>query len=143
MARGREAVQGLAALKRQFKALPDVAREALADAAEETAIQVAAAARRRVPVRYGFLRDDIASTVSRTTGVAKVGLVKRVHMIPGGGPAKPSRYGHLVEFGTVQSEAQPFMLPSLEEQHGPYLQRAKAAGTTIERDMAAIGQRFL
>jgi hypothetical protein len=41
-----------------------------------------------------------------------------------------------VEFGTVNMSAEPFMIPSAESERMPYLQRCKAAGRHIERDMS-------
>ena len=138
-----EAVRGLAQAKRAFKALPDIAREALADATEETVIQIRAGAVRRVPVLYGFLRDHILSKMSRRTGVGRVGIASGTAVRPDGTVVSPSTYGHFAEFGTVHHGAQPFMIPAAEEQRNPYLQRAKASGRAIENDMAAIGQRNL
>jgi HK97 gp10 family phage protein len=139
MAYGNEAVRGLAQAKRAFKALPDIAREALADATEETAEHIRAGAVRRVPVRFGFLRDAIAKTMSRRTGVAKVGITRGTHITPDGSKVDPARYGHLQEFGSEHNPAHPFVLPAAEEQKDPYLRRAKDAGKTIERDMGALG----
>jgi HK97 gp10 family phage protein len=136
-----EAVRGLAQAKRAFKALPDIAREALGDATEETAIQIRAGAVRRVPVLYGFLRDHIAMRMSRRTGVAVVGTTRGTATTPDGKVVSPSLYGRFAEFGTVRHGAQPFMIPAAEEQRGPYLTRAKASGRVIEKDMAAIGLR--
>ena len=139
---GREAVRGLSGLRRAFKVLPDVVREALADATEETAERIRAGAVRRVPVRYGFLRDAIAMRMNRRTGMAKVGIEKVTRTSPDGAKTEPRRYAHLVEFGSEHNGAQPFMIPSAEEQRSPYLQRAKAAGTVIERDMSRVGVGF-
>lgn len=158
---GNEAVRGLSALRRQFKALPEITRDALADATEETAEQIRAGAVRRVPVRFGFLRDHIAAKMNRQSGVAVVGIARGSTVIGGvrvrgivvagrGGSSlksegagffQPTKYGHFAEFGTIHEHPRPFMLPSAEEQRGPYLQRAKDAGKAIERDMAAIGAR--
>lgn len=137
-----ESVRGLSQLKQQFKALPDITREAMADAAEETAEQMRAGAVRRVHVRFGFLRDFIAVKMNRKTGVAVVGIKKGTVALPGGGIAKPQAYARLVEFGTTHSGDYPFMIPAAEEQRLPYLQRARAAGKVIERNMAALGARF-
>ena len=140
---GKEAVQGLAQARKAFKALPDIAREALADATDETAEYVRAAAVRRVPVRFGFLQKHIAKKVSRKTGVATVGIAKGQDTTPDGKRVDPSRYAHLVEFGSVHNEASHFMLNSLEEQRGPFLERCRKAGKTIEADTANVGSRFV
>lgn len=67
---------------------------------------------------------------------------------PSGGAAggrliRPSRYAHLVEFGAAHMPPEPFMIPAAEAEKGPHLDRVKRAGTAIERDVAAIGNRFL
>lgn len=49
---------------------------------------------------------------------------------------RPSRYAHLVEFGTVHFEAEAFMIPATNAQKEPHLQRWRAAGKQLERDMA-------
>lgn len=139
----KSAIKGMAACRAAFKALPDVSREALADAVEETAIRIRAGAVSRVPVRYGFLRNHIDMRVNRKTGSGVVGVTKGAETTPDGHLANPRKYAHLVEFGTIHSEARPFMIPSAEEQRGPFLQRCKEAGKKIERDTATIGSRNL
>ncbi len=143
MAKAKYDVRGLAAAKAAFKALPDIAREAVADATEETAEQIRAGAVRRVPVLYGFLRDHIAKRMSRRTGIAVVGIEKGSATTPDGKTVYPSVYGRYAEFGTVHHPPHPFILPAAEEQRLPYLQRVKESGRIIERDMAAIGLRNL
>lgn len=139
---GKEAVKGLGALKRAFKALPDITREALLEATEETAEQVRAGAVRRVPVRYGFLRNHIDKMISRRTGVAKVGITKGRETRPDGVVAEPKRYAHLAEFGSIHNAPAHFMLNAAEEERLAYLDRCRKAGQAIERDMATIGSRF-
>jgi hypothetical protein len=92
---GNEAVLGLKAAQAAFKALPDVARERLGDAAEDTAIRVLAGARRRVAShrRYGFLERYLDRSMNRTTGEARVGLPRRAAVIPGGAAPGSARTG--------------------------------------------------
>ena len=52
---------------------------------------------------------------------------------------RPSRYAHLVEFGARHMKAEPFMMPAVEAEKGPYLDRCRAAGPLIEKDAAKIG----
>lgn len=130
---------GMPAVRAAFKALPDIAKDALNDATEETAERIRAGAVQRVPVRYGFLSRFIAMRMSRKSGIARVGVLSGNVTTPSGQVVSPSNYGHFSEFGTVNEEARPFMLPAAEEQRGPYLSRAKATGPKIERDMSAIG----
>lgn len=138
---GKEAVRGLAALRRAFKAMPEVARDALLEATEETAEHVRAGAVRRVPVRYGFLRSHIDTTISRRTGVARVGVTKGKETRPDGVVVEPRRYAHLVEFGGVHNDATHFMLNAAEGERLAYLERCRKSGVRIERNLATIGGR--
>ena len=51
---------------------------------------------------------------------------------------RPSRYAHLVEFGWSHAPAEPFMIPATAAQKEPHLQRWRAAGKQLERDMAGM-----
>lgn len=51
---------------------------------------------------------------------------------------RPSRRAHLIEFGWSHAEAEPFMIPSTDAQKDPHLQRWRAAGRELERDMAGM-----
>ena len=77
----------------------------LATAAEAGAETVAAAARARVPVATGRLRDAI-HTERREDGV---------YVIAGDNEAW---YGHIVEHGGRDHPAHPFLVPALEESRG-------------------------
>ena len=142
MAFGNEAIKGLSQCRRAFKALPDIAKQAYADANEDTAEHIRAGAVRRVPVRYRFLQNAIVMRMNRKTGVAKVGVTNGASVTPDGKTVDPSKYAHFQEFGTEHHAAHPFMIPATEEQRGPHLQRSRQAGKTIERDMSAIGSRL-
>lgn len=137
------AIKGMVACRAAFKALPDITREALADAVQETAAHIRLGAIFRVPVRYGFLRNHIDMRVDRKTGTGFVGVRKGAEVTPDGHLAQPTKYAHLVEFGTIHIEARPFMIPSAEEQRRPFLDRCKQSGKKIERDTATIGLRNL
>jgi HK97 gp10 family phage protein len=80
-------------------ALPEVLDAAVKAGAE----LVEQAAKERVPVRTGDLRDAIHTERVRHAEYAVVG---------GDGKAF---YGHLVEFGTTRAPAHPFLVPGLEE----------------------------
>lgn len=56
---------------------------------------------------------------------------------------RPSRYAHLIEFGTKHFKAEPFMIPAAQTQEQPYLDRMKEAGRHVERDISQIGMRNL
>ena len=134
---GRQAVRGLTQARAAFRRVQPVMQKHLNKATSLTATRMEQAAGRRVQVRHGFLAEQIGSSFSRKTGVAKVGIKRGGSFTtPGGRRAVPSRYAHLVEFGTSHSRAFPFMLNSAEEQRDPYLQRVRQAGTAAEAEMA-------
>ncbi len=137
-----------------FKRLPDVAKDRLGAATEKTAFAVLQRAKARVAVRTGALKAALGYSYSKATGVAKVGIEKGASLIVAGtggsalkskGAAKytPSKYGHLVEFGHSSAAAHPFMIPAAEAEQEPYLERCRAAGKEIEKDMATVGGSFL
>jgi HK97 gp10 family phage protein len=171
MATNNVRVQGLAEAKAAFRALPDIIRDAMNVATETTASEIVRHAKDRIvsspSVRTRSLLNAIAYTINRKTGVARAGVanvtttliiggkkvrVKGIITEGKGGSAlkssgarivTPSKYAKFVEFGTAHMPAEPFMIPAAETQKDPYLQRARAAGKTIEQKTAAIGMRHL
>jgi HK97 gp10 family phage protein len=85
-------------LKRIAEELEPEVREALHNGAE----QIAEAARVRVPVDTGHLREAIHVTVER----------EGFHVVAGD---KEAFYGHMVEHGTTHSPPHPFLVPAFEE----------------------------
>lgn len=112
------------------------------------------------------LLNHIKWKITKTNGVAVVGVtsgstvvnarpgvrrnvrVKGVLVRGRGGSAltsdgakmiRPSRYAHLIEFGRAKASAEPFMMPATQAQKEPHLQRWRAAGKQLERDMAGMG----
>lgn len=93
-----------------------------------------------------------STTVNVRPGVRKNVRVKGILIAGRGGSAlkskgakliRPSRYAHLVEFGTVDFEAEPFMKPATAAQTQPHLQRWRAAGRQLEREVAMTGATSL
>lgn len=77
---------------------------------------IADEARQRVPVDTGRLRDSIA--VKREgNGWTIIAEAKADSGAP---------YGHMVEFGTVHSSPQPFLVPALESQRAEIIAGANA-----------------
>lgn len=74
-------------------------------ALEDGAKLIESAAKASVPVRSGKLRDAIHTEKSD----------EGVSVIAGDGSAF---YGHIVEFGSVQMGARPFLVPALESKRG-------------------------
>jgi HK97 gp10 family phage protein len=102
-------VQGVDKLRRALvDELPKQVRAQLEIAMTEGAALIAAGAKFRVPVDMGNLRDSIR--VSNVYTGRRGALVIRISA----GEPTPDGYNtaRLVEFGTVDTPAQPFMLPS-------------------------------
>ena len=112
---------GAAEARKQFARLPQVTREQINIATSETTRAVRDGARQRVRVRTGRLKRSIKSTMDRRRGQGKVTV---------GAP-----HGRMVEFGTVNMSARPFLLPAAESEQENYAQRAKDAGRRIEREL--------
>jgi HK97 gp10 family phage protein len=102
-------VDGINKLQRRLvDALPKQTRAQLEIAMTESAALIAAGARLRVPVETGELRDTIHQTEVREgkRGGLYVAIVA--------GKRTPNNYNtaRIVEFGTISTPAQPFLLPS-------------------------------
>lgn len=164
-------IQGLREAKAAFQALPQIIRDNMLVATETTVREIARLAQARLiaspAIRTRALHDHVKWQVTKTSGRGRVGVaagqttiviggrrkrVKGVITAGRGGSAStaagasrvvPSRYAHLVEFGTRHSKAEPFMMPAAHSQVQPHLQRCKAAGKGIERDMSKVGARTL
>lgn len=143
----RPSVKGLIEARKVFQALPEQTREALLVATEETVGAVKLSAIQRVPVRYGPLRDHIATTFSKRSGFGRVGIRSGTMTVADGEgeprTVNPANYGRLVHDGTANTEEQPFMLNAAESQRAPYAQRLKAAGRRLEQRYGNGGGRFL
>ena len=165
-------IKGLREAKAAFLALPDITREAMLSATETTASELARNAKANIlrspSVQTRSLYNSIAWKVTKTNGRGKVGVtsgstrglfaagtgvngeLKRRRIkgfIVGEGKRArlimPSRYAHMVEFGTRHMHAEPFMIPAAEGQKAPFLDRCKAAGRTIEKNATNLGSRVL
>lgn len=150
---GSESVKGLAAARKAFKDIDPVMREHLNEATEQTTLVTLFDAKRRLTpghgVRTGILRDQLASSFSAKTGFGRVGIKKGTFVININGRSlyhKPSKIGHLVEFGhggPHPAQAYPFMVPAAEGQRSLYVQRLTAAGKKAERKLEYVGGRNL
>lgn len=164
-------VDGLREAKAAFSALPEITRDAMLVATEVTVREIARGAQQRLlaspSVQTRNLYNAIGWTINKNTGLGRAGVmnvttslsiggkkvrVKGIVTAGAGGSAsksagasldKPRRRAHFVEFGTRFMPAEPFMTPSAAAEKQPYLDRCRAAGKTIETDMAAIGMRHL
>ncbi len=100
--------------------LPKTALGFIARANLETGRIIVRNAQARVPVRFGFLKQAIGIKASQKTGDVFVGIDRAAKFpIPGtkrfngkSDIARPSKYAHLVERGTVRAKAKPFLWPA-------------------------------
>lgn len=165
MARTGVQIDGLKEMQAAFRRLDPVVREAMADAAYVTAMEVARLAKANLRPGHGFrtgqLQRALGASVNRRTGEARAGIRKGFNraVAGAGGSALrsrgarlhvPTKIGHLVEFGhggRPSARPHPFMRPAYENQKGPFLDRARRAGKVIEDRMRAPastpGGRFL
>lgn len=74
----------------------------------------------------------------RVKGIVIAGRHGSASVARGARVIRPSRYAHLVEFGWEKAEAEGFMVPSTDAQKDLHLQRWRAAGKQLERDMAGL-----
>lgn len=113
--------KGIAEARKAFAKLPEVARAAANKAVDESRKAVVADAKQRVPVLTGALKKSIGSRLDKRRAKATV-FAKAPH-------------AHLVEFGTVHSDAKPFMMPAAEAERGNFEGRARTIAQDIERQM--------
>ncbi len=125
-------IQGMDGLRRALKAVPEVASAHISDAIGLTTFAVAQRARSLVPVASGVLKASIGTTKpSKTrTGInGNVGLTDA-----------RAYYWRFVEYGTKHMAARPFFRPAAESESDDFVQRLRAIGPKIEREMS--GGRF-
>lgn len=87
---------------------------------------IADEAKRLVPVLSGNLRDSIVVSASSTLNFSRVAVssnVVTVYVGPRQGAGSPDGfYGHMVEWGTIDTAAHPFMTPAYENKKAEALQ---------------------
>lgn len=96
---------------------PTVKRRIMRPAFRKGAAVVARAAKKKVPIRYGYLKKSIKYAAARSGMNARVYVSgksyeeQRAHTKTG--TVRPANYAHLVEFGTRDAAPHPFMRPAL------------------------------
>ena len=112
---------------------PEAMRARLVDvvqvAKRELALQIAQAA----PRRTGALAEAYQASPRR-------GLTGFIGVAAGEIRGQtPSKYWHMVEFGTVNMAAQPHIVPTAERYGDVLVNRIRRAGQDIERDLHSRG----
>lgn len=100
-------LQNLGSLRRKLRALPDDLRAAIRAEFEAAAAEMEAEMKERVPKDTGTLEGLISSKVSADGFSAKIGF-------RGKRASRKGYYAKFQEFGTVDTPAQPFMVPAFE-----------------------------
>ena len=122
---------GLASFQRRMRAIPKAARAAVAPALAQGAYEVAEAIERLVPEDTGDLKGSVAVTLpgkptppySQPGGSRTLGELEAAVTVGN----TDVRYPHLVEYGTTQTQAQPFFWPGFRLARGKAERRIKAA----------------
>ena len=110
---------GLAEFKQAVERLPAAVEAACRKVARDTALRVAAEARRRVPVDTGQTRDSI---------VVRPRVEQKRYEVEAGS-ARHGRAANVaiwLEYGTVKMSARPFMRPALDGEQDRYRRELEA-----------------
>ena len=151
MARPTLQIDGLKEAIATFRQLATVTQEAFTDAIRVTASEIVRVAQSRLTPGHGFqtgaLQRALGFRVSPKTGQAWIGIRRGASgsAAPGRTPHRPTRVGHLIEFGhggPHPARAYPFLKPAVAGEQSAFMARCRAAGPEIERNMAAVGARF-
>lgn len=129
-------VRGVEKLNRKLAALPKVAKDEIRKALAKSADEIAAMARRLVPVDSGALRESIGWTYGRAPKGSLVlarGGVEGLTVTVFAGNDKEF-YARWVEFGTVNMRAQPYFFPS-------YRANRRRARSRISRGVTAAAKK--
>lgn len=119
-------LEGFAPLQRALVAAPELARTHASSAVAASTFAVAQRARALVPVDSGDLQRSI------TTSNIVRGLTGRVGL-----NTPDTSYWRYVEFGTRFMPARPFFRPAAEMERESFIQRMRAIGPRLERDLSA------
>ncbi len=106
-------IKGIANTRAAIKLIPVEQRKAIRKVVRETAVRVRDSARRRAPRDSGDLKKSIQRKSSKSGMAAKIG--------------SDIVYAPFVEFGTNDTDAKPFLFPSLEEERPHFLTNMRDA----------------
>lgn len=112
--------------------------------------QARANVRANPSIDSGLLARNITSRARKRSkkgaAVVSVGIARKAAQVVRKGRTKatkasPSRYAHLVEFGTEHSRAEPFLRPALDEKGSEAIARiGEAMGKGIAREARKLAQ---
>ena len=111
---------GVDAILKKMKMLPDrVQKNVMVGAIRASAKPIIKEARALVPKDIGTLKKSIVATRRKSKDK------NIIHFSVAPTKKKGGWYAHLIEFGTVKSEAHPFMRPALEKKSDETITVAK------------------
>lgn len=134
MAKVTMRLEGMETLQRALTRAPQLVAVHAGDAVAVSSFAVAQRARAIAPRRSGALKEAITATSRGLSG--RVGVASKPSAT-----GDPSRYWRFVEFGTVRTSAQPFFRPAADQESSTFIQRIRAIGPKLERDLST--GRFL
>jgi len=133
-----KSVHGSEALSRRLGAIPQEVLKELRPALVKGAGEIADAMETLVPEDSGDLQNTITVTAPGETtpayaaGGGSVTAKPNQALVTVGSP--DVRYGHIVEFGSVKTEAQPFILPAFRLKRAKVMRRiARAISKAIKK----------
>lgn len=131
-------LKGSKELELRLNAIPDEVLKALRPALIKGANEIADNMRALVPVDEGDLQESITvtgpgeTTPAYAVGGGRATAAPNQALVTVGNPEV--RTGHMVEFGTVKAEAQPFMRPGFRIAKPRVMRRiARAVGQAIKK----------
>ena len=116
-----ELIKGSEKLRRQLQSIPDLLAVPIKKQIAEGLQQVQKTAQQNAPVRTGALKKSIKTEIETD------GLKGRVY--------SDAPHAHLVEFGTVNAPAQPFMFPAWRENRNKIVRGIKRAADSALQAM--------
>ena len=146
-------LQGLQQLINHLNTLKRALRSKILRKAVGKAVQpIMKDAKARVPVRHGLLKKAMGFRVRtlRKNGVVvgivgpRTGFRTQVGVDRNGKPiyGNPTRYAHLVEYGTVRAAAKPFLRPAWSAgRNQAAVTLARVAAEELEKEAAKLGGR--
>lgn len=121
---------------------PKIKKKIMKPAMRKGAAVIAKRAKRKVKKRSGMLQKSIKAKATKN-GNGRVYVDMKVAGEYKGKRVVPKNYAHLVEFGTSNSAAHPFMRPALAEGKNEAFQAATAEAKKKFGKLAAQGKTML
>lgn len=119
-------VKGMKELEKSLKEFDNMIHKECRELLRDTIKQVAAEAKMNAPVDSGAYRDSIKAAISRR------GLVGWAYAQRNAEAARRGYLGHLLEYGTTKTPAQPHFGPALDKAKITFGMKLKAAVAKVQ-----------